>query len=85
MEVEVEITLIYSDEREAAAISSGVSPDNLETPEGLLIETRALDNKTVTSIKYRGENTATLLSTINDLLSCILTAERTLLAVKRTS
>ncbi|MEM1586875.1 MAG: KEOPS complex subunit Pcc1 [Candidatus Bathyarchaeia archaeon] len=82
MEADVEITLIYDSVEEASAISKSVSPDNLTCPEGLTVDTRHVDKKVITVIKYCGENMATLLSTIDDLLSCIATAEKTIIAVR---
>ncbi len=70
--------LVYDDEAEAEAIFKAVSPDNAETPNGLIVETQKIDRKVVTTIKYYGDNIATLLSTIDDLLKCVLTAEKTI-------
>ncbi|MBS7634851.1 hypothetical protein KEJ34_05075 [Candidatus Bathyarchaeota archaeon] len=80
--MEAEILLVYDDEAEAEAIFKAVSPDNVETPNGLVVETQKIERKVVTTIKYRGDNIATLLSTIDDLLKCVLTAEKTISAAK---
>lgn len=82
MEAEAEIMLTYSSEEEASAVSSGVSPDNLICPEGLTVETLFEGKKVITLIKHRGENVATFMATIDDLLSCIITAEKSILAIK---
>lgn len=81
--LEAEIVLTYSSENEAKTISNAISPDNLEAPVGLFIETKALGCSVVTTIKYDGENIATFLSTIDDLLSCASTAEKTLSAISK--
>jgi hypothetical protein len=80
--VEAEISLIYDDEAEAESIFKAVSPDNAETPNGLIVETQKIGRKVVTIIEYYGDNIATLLSTIDDLLKCVLTAEKTISAIK---
>lgn len=80
--MEAKITLICDEEDEAEAISRAVSPDNIEAPRGLLIKTRAEGSQVITVIKYEGDNMATFLSTIDDLLSCAATAEKTLSAVR---
>lgn len=83
MRIEAEISLEYDNEKEAEAISMAVSPDNLVTPKELIIETRIMGNNVITLIKYQGENVATFMSTIDDLLDCISTAERTISAVNK--
>jgi tRNA threonylcarbamoyladenosine modification (KEOPS) complex Pcc1 subunit len=83
MEAEVEITLTYSSEGEAEAISKAVSPDNLGAPRELTVKTKAIGNSVTTVIKYCGENIATLMSTIDDLLSCISTAEKIILSIRK--
>ncbi|MBS7606280.1 MAG: KEOPS complex subunit Pcc1 [Candidatus Bathyarchaeia archaeon] len=80
--MEAKITLICDNGDEAEAISRAVSPDNVEVPRGLLIETRAEGSRVITVIKYEGDNVATFLSTIDDLLSCAATAEKTLSIVR---
>ncbi len=79
--MEAEITLTYEDEREAEAIARAVSPDNIEAPKGLFIETRAVGKSVKTYIKYSGGRVETFQSTIDDLLSCISTAEKTVSTV----
>lgn len=83
MRAEAKITLRYDDEKEAEAVSQAVSPDNLGAPEGLYVKTEAAGDRVVTTVRYDGEKVETLLSTIDDLLSCISTAEKTISALKR--
>jgi len=85
METIAEITLVYDDRREAEAISKAVSPDNLRTPKELIIETKAIGNSVITVIKYYGENIATFMSTIDDLLNCISTAEKIISSIAKSS
>ncbi|MEM1550957.1 MAG: KEOPS complex subunit Pcc1 [Candidatus Bathyarchaeia archaeon] len=82
MEAEAEIVLIFDDIKVASVVSSSVSPDNLDCPEGLTVDTQSLDNKVITTVRYHGENIATFLSTIDDLLSCISTAEKAIMSVR---
>ena len=83
MKVEARISLAYQDEVKAKAIKEAISPDNINMPEGLSIETFVEENYVITLIKYGGDNFLTLQSTIDDLLSCISVAEKSLSALKR--
>jgi hypothetical protein len=75
--LEAEISLEYDDVRIAEAITNAVSPDNSVTPKGLLVKTRRDKRKVVTSIKCH-QAFQTFISTIDDLLFSVATAERTL-------
>jgi hypothetical protein len=81
--MEAKIILVYEDAREATAVSEAVSPDNVEVPKSLSVETARADSNVVTSIKYEGDNLMTLLSTIDDLLSCASVAEKAFTATKK--
>ncbi|MCX8171680.1 MAG: KEOPS complex subunit Pcc1, partial [Candidatus Bathyarchaeota archaeon] len=83
VKAEARITLTYRVRREAKSICDGISPDNLKRPKSLLIETWVSDGSVITHIEYYGERITTLLSTIDDLLSCVATAERAISAIKR--
>jgi len=83
VKAEAKIILTYDDEKEAEAVSRAVSPDNVEAPKDLFIKTEVVDKKVVTTIRYGGERVETLLSTIDDLLSCVSTAEKTISALKK--
>ena len=74
------VRLEYADDRMAKAVTKAVSPDNRVTPEGLKIETVQQGNEVVTEIGYDGK-LATFTATIDDLLFCASTAEKTLKAV----
>ncbi|MEM2578366.1 MAG: KEOPS complex subunit Pcc1 [Candidatus Bathyarchaeia archaeon] len=82
MEADAEITLVYDSSEEALAISNSVSPDNLMCPKELTVETRSIGENVVSVISYRGDNMATLLSTIDDLLSCVSAAEKVIGAAR---
>jgi hypothetical protein len=80
--LEAEIILEYSEAKIAEAVAKAVSPDNFKTPKGLSIKTTWKDNNVITTIKYEGK-LATFIATMDDLLFCASTAEKTLQAIKR--
>ena len=82
--MEATITLEYSDHKTAEAIANAVSPDNYKTPTGLTIKTERNGNHVLTEVKTEGK-LATFIATIDDLLFCISTAEKTVRAVKKGS
>jgi hypothetical protein len=75
--LEATITLEYADKKTAEAIAQAVAPDNFKTPSGLGVKTTKEDNKVVTQICCDGK-LATFTATIDDLLFCASTAEKTL-------
>jgi hypothetical protein len=82
--LEAEIALEYGDAKTAEAIAKAVSPDNFKTPRGLFISTIRRANTVLTQIKSQGKF-STFIATIDDLLFCILTAEKTLQTTKKMS
>jgi len=80
--LEAEITLKYDNAKDAEAIAKAVSPGNFKAPPSLSIETKSKGNKVVTYIKCK-RKIPTLIATIDDLLFCISTAEKTLLTAKK--
>jgi hypothetical protein len=80
--LEATITLEYEDERTAEAVAAAVSPDNYKTPVGLAVRTMCTKNTVVTKIITEGKM-ATFIATIDDLLSSVSTAEKTLKAVQK--
>ncbi|MCW4000262.1 MAG: KEOPS complex subunit Pcc1 [Candidatus Bathyarchaeota archaeon] len=76
------VTLSYSDAKMAEAVAKAVSPDNHKTPPGLSIVTVQQDKKVVTEIVCSGK-LATFTATIDDLLSCASTAEKTVKAITK--
>lgn len=80
--LEAAITLEYDDTKTAEAIANAISPDNFKTPAGLNIKTQQRTIQVVTTIKMDGKM-ATFIATIDDLLFCASTAEKTLQVVKR--
>jgi tRNA threonylcarbamoyladenosine modification (KEOPS) complex Pcc1 subunit len=80
--LEAQIILDYDDAKTAEAIAKGVSPDNLKTPSGLSIKTTRREGRVVTIMKCKGK-LPTFFATIDDLLFCISTAEKTLQITKK--
>jgi hypothetical protein len=79
--LEATITLEYGDPKTADAIANAVSPDNFKTPTGLTVKTKRKNNHVLTEVKTEGK-LATFIATIDDLLFCVSTAEKTLHTVK---
>ena len=80
--MEAEIVLEYEDPRTAKAVAKAVSPDNFKTPVGLSIRT-SLDEKRVVTKIVCDEKLPTFIATIDDLLSCVSTAEKALWTAKK--
>jgi hypothetical protein len=80
--LEATITLEYQDQQTAKAIADAVSPDNFKAPTGLTVKTEQEGNRVITAIKLDGKM-ATFIATIDDLLSSVSTAEKTLQIIKR--
>jgi hypothetical protein len=80
--LEATITLEYGDSKTAEAIANAVSPDNFKAPTGLSIKTVKKGNDVLTEIETEGKLT-TFIATIDDLLFCVSTAEKTLLTVTK--
>jgi tRNA threonylcarbamoyladenosine modification (KEOPS) complex Pcc1 subunit len=80
--LEAEIILEYDDEKTAEAIAKAVSPDNSKTPRGLSIKTTRREKKVLTQVRCKGK-IRTFIATIDDLLFCASTAEKTLETTKK--
>jgi hypothetical protein len=76
-----EISINYDSKKHAESVAKSVSPDNLRTPLGLEVET-SYENMTVITKITSKKNLETLLSTIDDLLSCVQIAERVINSLK---
>mgnify|MGYP005619425343 CR=1 FL=1 len=80
--LEAEINLTYKNEKEAQTVTEAVSPDNMEVPQGLQIETTQNCNQVNTKIQCT-KKLATLIATIDDLLACVSVAEKTFKVAKK--
>jgi len=80
--LEAEIVLEYDDAKTAEAIAKAVSPDNFKMPQGLSVKTTWKNGKVFTTIRCK-RGLPTFIATIDDLLFCTSTAERTLQALRK--
>ena len=79
--LKAEIKITYEDPRAAKSIAAAVSPDNLNPPKGLSVETEAVGSS-VWSLITCDKKIETFISTIDDLLSAIQFAEKTLAGIQ---
>jgi hypothetical protein len=82
--LEAKITLEYNDLKTTLAIAGSISPDNFSAPSNLFIRTSTQKNQVFTEIKIN-KNFSTLIATIDDLLSCVSTAEKTIHSIIKKS
>jgi hypothetical protein len=80
--LEAEIRLSYGNEREAEAVAKAVSPDNVEVPLGLYIETVRNGSEVLTKVECQ-KRLQTLIATLDDLLACVSVAEKTFKVAKK--
>ena len=80
--MEAEIRLSYDNEREAEAVAKAVSPDNVEVPQGLHIETVRSGSEVYTKVECK-TRLQTLIATLDDLLACVSVAEKTFNVAKK--
>ena len=80
--MEAEIRLCYQNEREAEAVTKAVSPDNVEVPPGLYVETVRKGSDVLTKVECQ-TRLPTLIATLDDLLACVSVAEKTFKVAKK--
>jgi hypothetical protein len=80
--LQAEIRLSYRNEREAEAVARAVSPDNVEVPRGLHIETLQDGFEVITKVECE-TRLQTLIATLDDLLACVSVAEKTFKVAKK--
>ena len=80
--MQAEIRLIYKNEREAETVAKAISPDNIEVPQGLFIETTRKGSEVHTKIESQNR-LQTLIATLDDLLACVSVAEKTFKIAKK--
>ena len=79
--VEANLELKFKDEDTAQSIMDAVSPDNVQVPEGININMELQEN--VLSIKIScSKGIGSMIATLDDLLSCIQAAEKTLMQLE---
>jgi hypothetical protein len=74
--------LVYKNEREAEAVAKAVSPDNVQVPQGLFIETVQKGFEVITKVKCQ-TRLQTLIATLDDILACVSVAEKTCKVAKK--
>ena len=80
--MEAEIRLRYENEREAEAVAKAVSPDNVEVPSGLTVETVRERTEVLTRVECQ-RRLQTFIATLDDLLSCVSVAEKSFAVAKK--
>jgi len=71
------IKIRYSDEKTARAIQKAITPDNIGAPDGMHIMA-LVDGNTLEIEVFSDRSIGSLVSTLDDMLSCIQAAEKTL-------
>jgi len=79
--LEAKVVLSYKTIREAEAVAKAVSPDNVKIPQGLFIQTTRRGKLVFTKIECE-TRLQTFVATIDDFLSAVSVAERTVFVVK---
>jgi tRNA threonylcarbamoyladenosine modification (KEOPS) complex Pcc1 subunit len=74
-ETSTTIDIHYEDVKTAQSIMDAISPDNLDAPEGIDINVKVDGNILKISISC-SRDIGSLISTVDDLLSCVQVAER---------
>ena len=74
---ETRITIKYSSPEAAEAIMRAIAPDNMGAPEGMSIEAH-VDGSTLSVLVVSSRGLGSLVSTLDDLLSCVQAAEAAL-------
>ncbi len=73
----------YQNEEEALAVCRAISPDNVDAPEGMHIETRVEGESVEISVSYTG-GLEKLIVAVDDILWCMQISEKTLKALEST-
>ncbi len=81
MKLEARLTFIYDTEHEAKSVNDAISPDNIEVPIGLNVET-ARDNCLLSTSVSCDKSIETFIATLDDLLACISVAEQVFRAIR---
>lgn len=75
------IRIRYSDREIVHAVSTAVSPDNVQVPNGITIRIETDDDVLILSITC-SKGIGSLVATVDDLLSCVQAAERAIGGVR---
>ena len=74
---EAELTIRYPDEKTATAVVEAVNPDNYQAPKGLELKVERIRMEVLIRVCCP-KGIGSLLSTLDDLLSCLGAAEKAL-------
>lgn len=74
-EASTTIDIQYEDSKTARSIMEAIAPDNLDAPEGIDVDAK-VDGKILKISITCSRDIGSLLSTVDDLLSCVQAAER---------
>ncbi len=74
---EADLTLRYSNEETAKVVADAVNPDNFQAPEGMEVSVMVKEARIEVHI-FCPKGIGSLISTLDDLMSCLATAERTI-------
>lgn len=77
MRMRARVVCAYESDGISKAIADALRPDNLRTPKGIRVITRARSKLAVSEVELEGK-IETLLATLEDLLACTSTAESVL-------
>jgi len=80
VKLKAEVTVEMESKRLSDAVAESISPDNQKVPEGLTVKTLAQGRRVISRVACN-KSFETFLATLDDLLSCMQTAEKTLRAV----
>lgn len=80
LEASATINITYSDPETARFIMEAISPDNLRAPPGLAIDTEVVGSKLRVKVSC-SKGVGSLIATVDDLLSCVQTAEKAIIEV----
>lgn len=76
-EAKTSIKIEYKDQATAIAIQKSVSPDNIKLPDGIHIFLAVVDNTLEIDV-FSERTIGSLVSTLDDLLSCVQAGEKAL-------
>ena len=75
-----EVPVEMETKRLSNAVAESISPDNQKVPEGLTVKTLAHGRRVISKVECN-KSFETFLATLDDLLSCMQTAQKTLRAI----
>jgi len=75
-----EVTVEMETKRLSNAVAESISPDNQKVPEGLTVKTLAHGRRVISKVECN-KSFETFLATLDDLLSCMQTAQKSLRAI----